>query len=274
MRRTKGFTLIELLVVVAIIAILATLLLPAVGRARELANQAACQANLNGVGKGFAMYMSEYRDKYPLLEDTGDTADPDVDVTDGDDLWDAGADKISKAAMNNVWVLIEYGSVTEAAFHCPSDSDWQERTSDKKYGWEDNSETSYDIQYPYRNGVNNPAALTADLDGTVIILGDQNPASLEGTVTVKGKSVDSDATPVVEPSNHERDGEVYLLTSGSVGFYKSKADSKCGASGDDIYTAQDGAAKIPGQYTVGSRTYSGKKDTFLVPTKGTKTGGS
>ena len=77
MRRTKGFTLVELLVVIAIIAILATLLVPAVQRAVELANQAACGANLNGMGKAIALYRGEDQNsKFPLLVTTGQPESP------------------------------------------------------------------------------------------------------------------------------------------------------------------------------------------------------
>ena len=64
--RASGFTLIELLVVVAIIAILASLLLPTLGRAKESSRRMHCTNNLRQIGMGIQMYRDENSDKPPL----------------------------------------------------------------------------------------------------------------------------------------------------------------------------------------------------------------
>jgi prepilin-type N-terminal cleavage/methylation domain-containing protein len=58
--RRNGFTLIELLVVVSIIALLVSILLPALGRAKETAKKVACMNNLRQTALGFFYYTRDY----------------------------------------------------------------------------------------------------------------------------------------------------------------------------------------------------------------------
>ncbi len=63
--KRRGFTLIELLVVIAIIAILAAMLLPALGRAREQARRASCMSNVRSMVQMANMYAVDFEERFP-----------------------------------------------------------------------------------------------------------------------------------------------------------------------------------------------------------------
>ncbi len=74
MKRT-GFTLIELLVVISIIALLVALLLPALGAAREAANDVRCKANMRQFGVATILYVQDFRNHLPpTWSSSGDQA--------------------------------------------------------------------------------------------------------------------------------------------------------------------------------------------------------
>lgn len=64
-RLKKGFTLIELLVVIAIIALLAAILFPVFGRARENARRSSCSSNLRQIGLAILQYVQDNDEVWP-----------------------------------------------------------------------------------------------------------------------------------------------------------------------------------------------------------------
>jgi len=78
-----AFTLVELLVVIGVISILASLLLPAFGRAKEAGRATACLSNLRQAGIALQLYVQENGNRLPVMRDrslntSNDLPSPDI----------------------------------------------------------------------------------------------------------------------------------------------------------------------------------------------------
>lgn len=98
--RRRGFTIIELLVVISIIAVLVSLLLPAVQQARESARSAQCKSNLRQIAIALHNYTDVHNGYMPFHVGDGDMTD---------------------ASESGMFALLPYCEGNPAMFRCPDD---------------------------------------------------------------------------------------------------------------------------------------------------------
>jgi len=240
MRKTKGFTLIELLVVIAIIALLVSILLPSLNRARELAKRVSCQANLNGIGKAIALYKASERDSFPFISDMpGMDYDANMIAGGDDDVFaldgNANGEGTALHINENLNLLVDGGYTSFKMFRCPSvGTDVMDRsssTSNDDYGFKSSDGTIY-FDYAYHigyadTGQANSAPLRDSMDGSVAILADQ-----PGDSTREFDRVESGTGNTGSGYNHKDDG-VAVLYAGLHVSWETKI--KCGYNDNNIY---------------------------------------
>jgi prepilin-type N-terminal cleavage/methylation domain-containing protein/prepilin-type processing-associated H-X9-DG protein len=164
-RRTRAFTLVELLVVIGIIAVLVSILLPAINKAREAANRTKCAANLRSIGQMLATYAVANKDQVPLgmvvglggghalnaisywlARNAATEYDQDVFLTTG-----------KKMRYTGLGLLIKSRVMTEGSgevFFCPSNTDVFYQFNNPTNKWPPSEQGQCRITYCSRPSIN------------------------------------------------------------------------------------------------------------------------
>ncbi len=229
MRRKErsGFTLIELLVVVAIIALLISILLPSLARARELAKRTTCAANMSGAGKGFYTYATENGDVWPIAAPNSMMNQNQTAVTYYNQTGHFGGallagDPASQAmgaywnflsTSRNMWMLVKSGGTSPKSFICPSSSDSPDTVDNPADFWDfpalsgdvtanrgwtamtgPNNEDS--VSYGYQVPYGQKGKPTTEVDQRMALCGDKGPY---GAVSLKGTTAPTAPPTTLDP---------------------------------------------------------------------------
>jgi len=271
----KAFTMVELLVVILIIAILATLLVPGLLRAITIAKQAACNTNIQAIGKGLKGYSTAHK-KMPYVPVSSWNVK--IGTNRDSNPFFAGATLKARNHSANLWLLVREGYVGVSAFVCPSTTDISSVYQDAELTWDFSSSRyiSYGLQSPY--GWDGSLSIVGSADGSAatVLIADGSPYVEISTGDDPGKIdpnrgvVDwADNSMSVETKqllgnspNHNGEGQNVGYSDGKVEW---KTVANCGKDGDNIYTAANHKTTVSagGNLTAGIK--NNENDTLILP---------
>jgi prepilin-type N-terminal cleavage/methylation domain-containing protein/prepilin-type processing-associated H-X9-DG protein len=256
--KKTGFTLVELLVVIGIIALLISILLPSLNKARETANRVKCQSNLSQMGKALLLYSNENKGAFPRTK--ADTAAPTLSFTNGgagDTDPFVSANVPNNSIPGAMFLLIRTQDMTTEVFTCPSGTAEKDlmnnlaATSRSNFTG-DAGLVIKNVSYSFLNvyptttatGLGYKTFITA-FSSDFAIAADLSPGSSTnraGADTNLSSAVVGAARSIMiraNSKNHDQDGQNVLYADGHAEFQQT---ALCGTQNDHIYTANGGTA--------------------------------